>query len=70
MNMERSGRLVEYIGYIVLLVALFRMSTLFGLLGLGAVLAVVGIRWQHWGERHASSEEVELEEEAGAELGG
>lgn len=60
--MDRVGRLVEYIGYVVLLVALFQLSTLFGLLGLGAVLAFVGIRWQYWGERDAGS--------AGTESGG
>ena len=55
MNMDRVGRLVEYIGYVVLLVALFQLSILFGTIGLGAVLAFVGIRWQYWGERGSGS---------------
>jgi len=44
MNRKSIGQLLEYVGYLVLILVLFRWSTLAGELGVGALVAYFGIR--------------------------
>jgi hypothetical protein len=44
MNRKSIGQLLEYVGYLVLVLVLFRWSTLAGELGVGALVAYFGIR--------------------------
>jgi hypothetical protein len=49
MNRKAIGLLMEYVGYLVLILVLFRFSTLAGELGVGALIAYFGIRMRHGG---------------------
>lgn len=51
MRKEKVGLLVEYIGYLILVGALFTISNLVGIIGLGAVLAFYGIKLRFEGRR-------------------
>lgn len=51
MRKAKVGLLVEYIGYLLLVGALFTISTLVGVIGLGAVLSFYGIKLRYEGGR-------------------
>lgn len=44
MRKKQVGLLAEYVGYLILVGALFSISKLVGLIGLGAVLTFYGIK--------------------------
>jgi hypothetical protein len=53
MNKKSVGQLLEYVGYLVLILVLFRWSALAGELGVGALVAYFGIRLRAGASRGA-----------------
>lgn len=47
MNRKSVGMLMEYVGYLVLILVLYQWSQLAGELGIGALVAYFGIRLRH-----------------------